>query len=648
MRLGSGLAGALPGLIAALCAAPAQAQRTEENVTTQSADAFGRSVGSDRSGLYSSEDVRGFSPVEAGNARIEGLYFDQIDRLSPRIQQGTTVRVGVAALRYPFPAPTGLVDYDLVKPDGSLSFAAEVSSGSSFAPGLGGSLEFKAPLDGVRLGLSGGVGGRRIERVEGGQAWVLNGGGTLRWRPYAGAEVVAFGAVFLNWDEHARPTLFLAGDALPPEIERGVDLSQGWAKRDSVNLHFGAIARLPLGDWRLETGLFRARRTADKAFSDLMLGVTATGAVGNRTIIADGDGEDRSLSGEARLVRQWRSGSVAQQVIVSVRGRARDRRFGGSTRIALGPGSLLAPDPRPEPAYALGPKNRDRVRQITGGAAWSLVSDGGVTLDAGLSKSRYVKDVDFADPLAADPTSRDTPWLWNLGGAYALTPRLTLYAGASAGQEEAPIAPEIANNRAEAPPAIRTRQVEAGVKLALTGKLTLIAGVFRITKPYFNLDPALRYRRLGTLTNQGVELSLAGALAPGLTLVGGALFADPRISGEAVDAGQIGPSPVGQGRQRSVVNLDWRPDGGTSAWSFDLSAEGVSARTANARNTLRVPARATLGLGARYRFKLGKAKLLLRPVVTNVLDDYGWFVSPSGGLTYTQGRSATLQLTADF
>ena len=105
------LIGGLAGLVLAAMPEPALAQRAGENVATQSSDAFGRSVGSDKSGLYSSDEVRGFNPVDAGNVRLEGLYFDQVDRLSSRLSDSSTIRVGPAALRYPFPAPTGLVDF---------------------------------------------------------------------------------------------------------------------------------------------------------------------------------------------------------------------------------------------------------------------------------------------------------------------------------------------------------------------------------------------------------------------------------------------------------------------------------------------------------------------------------------------------------
>jgi hypothetical protein len=68
----------------------------------------------------------------------------------------------------------------------------------------------------------------------------------------------------------------------------------------------------------------------------------------------------------------------------------------------------------------------------------------------------------------------------------------------------------------------------------------------------------------------------------------------------------------------------------------------------NAANTLVAPPRATLNLGARYRFKAAGGTWLLRPMLLNVFNEYGWNVNASGGFTYSNPRTATLQLVADF
>lgn len=638
----------MTGLTLALVPQVAQAQRANENVATQSADAFGRAVGQDRSGLYSSDDVRGFNPVDAGNVRIEGLYFDQVDRLSPRLSDGSTIRVGPAALRYPFPAPTGLVDYSLTQPRGTTSYSLNLEDGGTQAHGIGGSFEFKQPLDGKRLGLSGGAGWRNATRFEGGTARYRTVGATLGWHPSDEVSVLVFGGAFYFRSDEARPTYYPIGTAPPPELERGQDLSQPWTPRNATNYAYGAVVKAPLGGFRLEAGLFYNGRTQDTIYADLLFGVQPDGAVASRLMIADAGNRDASLSGEARLVKQWQQGSLTHRLILSLRGRSRNKRFGGSQSLALGPSTILAPDIRPEPVYAIGPKSSDRVRQLTWGASYSLVLPGRFGLDASLSKTSYRKAIDFADPLLADPVTRDAPVMWNINATANLTPALALYGGFSNGLEEALVAPDVATNRAEAPPAIRTRQLEAGIKLAITPRLTLIAGGFAITKPYYNLDPGLRYRQLGSLRNRGLEFSLTGQLRPGLTVVGGTMLLDPRISGEAVTNGQIGPRPVGQIRRRTVLTVDWRAKAGKGPLSLDVSVESLSSRTGNAANTLVAPPRTTLNLGGRYRFKAAGADWLVRPVLLNVFDEYGWNVSPSGGFTYIPPRSLTLQLVADF
>ncbi len=641
--------GLLAGTALALLPGVACAQRAADNVTTQSSDAFGRAVGNEKSGLYTTDDVRGFNPVDAGNVRLEGLYFDQVDKVSTRLVDGSTIRVGPASQHYPFPAPTGLVDYSLTQPGARHSYSITLDNGSTSSLGPGGSIELKQPLDGERLGLAGGFGMRRTHRTEGGTGLVQTFGASLAWRPAPGAELLLFAGDLRLRSDEARPTLFLTGTAGPPKLKRGEDLSQAWTPRSTDTWLWGAIGKLPLGkDLRLESGLFYTRRDLHTAFADLYTGVQSNGTSSGHRIVADAGSFDASLSGETRLVRRWHSGSLGQQVTLSLRGRHKVRRFGGSAAFQFGASSLLARAPLPEPVYAIGPKSRDRVDQLTYGLAWSLVSSRGFALDAGISKTSYTKAVDFADPLVADPVTQDRPITWNMSASLSLTKRLSLYAGASQGQEEALIAPDVAVNRSEAPPATHTSQIEGGVKLALTSHLTLIAGGFSITKPYYNLDAGLRYRQLGSLNHRGIELSLTGQIVPGLNVVGGLLLLDPRISGEAVSSGQIGPRPVGQIRRHGVLNFDWRAGGGKSPLSFDLTVESFSSRTGNSANTLSAAPRTVVNLGARYRFHLSSGTFLLRPLVQNVLGNYGWQVSTSGGWTYSAPRAFTLQVVADF
>ncbi|UVO55204.1 TonB-dependent receptor [Sphingomonas sp. SUN039] len=625
-------------------ATAAGAQRTQENAVTSASDAFGSQIGNERIGLYQNDDVRGFNPVEAGNARIDGLYFDQQERPTSRLIEGSTIRVGITAQGFPFPAPTGVVDYRLRETPDKLAFGVEFER-AAFG-GLFGSFDANIPLA-PGLALSANLIARRFAQPQGGHNNLRGYGATLRWQGKSGAELVGFFGGFGGRDEDPIPNLFPAGDELPPAMARGIFLGQDWDRKSSYSNLGGLVGKLPLGDWRIEAGVFRSAKVTGSSFSDLMRGVRPDGSVASRVIIADADNADVSVSGEVRVTRSFATGPVTHRLIASARGRAKDRDFGGQATIALGASTVNAPDLRARPSYTLGANDHDRVRQMTLGVGYSLNWPGRGALSLSVSRSDYRKAVDFANPAVADLAVSSTPMLYNISGSVVLSRQLTLFGGYVKGLEESLIAPDIATNRNEAPPAIITEQAEAGVRVAVTPRITLVAGVFSVKKPYFGLDPALRFGQLGTVDNRGVELSLTGTLLPGLSMVAGTVLLDSRISGEAVTSGRIGPRPVGSVRRRSILNLDWKPAGQTH-WSFDSAIESLSSRVGNTANRLVAPARTTLALGTRYRTSIGGMAALFRVQVTNVFNEYGWLVSNSGGFTYSPGRTFVAQLAVDL
>lgn len=441
--------------VAALCsvcaAGDALAQKTSQNATTQSTDAFGRSVGNERNGLYGNSQVRGFNPVDAGNVRLGGLYIDLMDRVPQRISDENTVRVGIAAQGYPFPAPTGLVDYALSIVGDNAHASLDLSNSSPMSRGLGGTVEFDLPLIGNRLGLNAGFGGRQAVRAEGGEHKVRSYGATLTFRPVKNSEITIFSGGNFTRGEEAKATLFMTGDNLPPELPRGKFLGQSWTERNyNIHLH-GLLIRYPLGNFRFEVGLFDSISSYASNYSDLLTGVKTDGSAANRIIVASAGTKDESVSGEARVIRTWSNGSLAHRAILSIRGRNKDRIFGGSRRISLGPSSAIAPDFRNKPDFELGEHDIDAVRQRTLGFAYNLRWQGRGTLDLGLSKSQYQKEVNFSNPAAIDPVARDNPVLGNIAASIQLNSKAIAFGGYTQGQEEALIAPDIAINRAESP-----------------------------------------------------------------------------------------------------------------------------------------------------------------------------------------------------
>src|SRR5688500_5495817 len=159
---------------------PAFDQRTGENPVASAEDAFGTSIGNERVGLYSPFLARGFSPVQAGNVRINGMYIDYQADLSERLNSGSNVRVGLTAQGYPFPAPTGVADFSLRLP-GSEAVASTVIGVGPFG-GLRGEVDAQLPVSST-LGIAAGAGVNRQGLAHGGDQRLLSAGLAARWRP---------------------------------------------------------------------------------------------------------------------------------------------------------------------------------------------------------------------------------------------------------------------------------------------------------------------------------------------------------------------------------------------------------------------------------------------------------------------------------
>jgi iron complex outermembrane receptor protein len=625
-------------------ASGAQAQGVDDNAVASASDAFGQSVGNERIGIYSTFEVRGFSPVDAGNTRIEGLYFAPIDAPPSRLVQGSRVRVGLTAQGYPFPAPTGIVDYSLTAaaPGELLTVSFEHAQYGSLLANMDARLALGDELTGYAGGTI-----RRQNRHEGGnfKSHILSGG--LSWRPGGDARVTGFWGYTRTYDDEAAPTVFLGGDYLPPRIERREMIGQNWAERDGSQTIAGLVASVPQGQWLIEGGLFRAGRDVAFAFTDLFTATRPDGTTPNRVMVIDADNRDVLHSGELRVARLMGNADLAHRLTLSLRGKRGDRTFGGAQRVALGESSLLFQDEKPQPVFAFGADDADSVAQTTLGLGYSITRPGLFQVDLALSGSRYRKTVDLAAALAP-ATTRDDPLTGSVTANVIPLDGLTIYGGFVRGFEEVPVAPANAANRGEVPPAIRTDQADLGLRYQLAPGMTLVAGLFSISKPYFNVDDTAIYRELGSSRNRGAEFSLSGTLVPGLTLVAGTVLLDAQVSGVLVDSGVIGPRPVGSISRRSNVNLDWRLDGGASPLSFDLAVESLSARVANASNALLVPPSETLDIGARYRFTLGSVRSLLRLQMANVFNNYSWRVSPNGSLLYTHSRRLLAELRLDL
>lgn len=643
INLDRSVAFCLPLILTALTIAhPAAAQRADENATKAAEDGFGKSVGDESIGIYASGDVRGFSANDAGNSRIEGLYFNEAGGITDVVVSGSTVRLGLTAFGYPFPAPTGIVDTELRRAGKDTVVSVRLNSGEYLGEDI--TVDAAVPVT-DRFSVNADFGLYDDKYANGADAWFVSYGGVARWRPIDSLELMGFFARYDFGDEEQGPVVYTSGNFLPKRVERRKFYGQDWADWAGHSQNYGGTAKLSLGEWQLAAGLFNSRFVRDDYASAYFSGVNAQG-VGEEYVVSGKDQRTASTSGEVRLSRVFTEAERRHRVVASFRGRRTEADYGGFDVHHLGTGTIGVPDPQPEPEQNYGPLTHDRVRQTSYALGYELAWAGAGELNLGLTRMNYRKTV--AKPGLAEEERNDREWLWNAALALTPTDRLTLYAGATRGLEESGTAPGSAVNRDEALPALRTRQEEAGLRYRLPGGMQLVAGVFDIRKPYFEIDSRDGvYKTLGTVKHQGVELSLSGQPVTGLNVVTGAVLLRPRVTGLAVEEGRLHRKPIGRTGTLLDVSLDYRLPFWQAA-SVDLRMVYEGKRTARANSALYIPERATIDLGWRYRMVLGSVPATLRVQLRNVTDVYGWKVQNGGGFTVTHGRRAVVTLTADF
>lgn len=614
----------------------AWAQRAGENVVQAADDAFGLSVGNERLGLYSDDDVRGNSPSVAGNVRIDGLYFDRRATLSARLIRGSTVRVGLNAQGYDFPAPSGIVDYSLRVPGTTPILSAGVDIDSWGRRNL--EFDGQAPLsDNLRLGF--GLARARDARSYGADRDLLSGAVIGLWRPVAPVELIAFASAIRSVNEEAAPVAFTAGAFLPPTIPPRQFNGQDWADWRSSSSTAGILGRWDYSPTVVvRGGLVSSVNIQDVSYADLFLDVDRNGGA-QRRIVAYPRQTYRSLSGEIRIAKSVRIGPTVSTLLGSLRGRERSGEFGGGQAVDLGPSVLGAPSALAKPAFTFSQTNVEEVRQANFAVGYQGVWPEHGELNLGLQQAGYSRTLRVA---GGQDETRETTWLWNLNGAAYLSPTVTIYAGYTRGLEDSGYAPQNATNANAALPPTVSRQADFGLRWTM-GSIRIVGGAFQIEKPYYGLNSGNAFVEVGQVTSRGGELSLIARPTERLKVVAGAVVSRARLATDR------GPSlrPLGTTDRIARLNLDYTPSF-APALSLDLTLAHAGERVARLDNSLHIPPRTTLDIGARYRLSIAGNNATVRAIVYNLGNDSGWSVNSGGGFFPNEPRRFVLAVYADF
>jgi iron complex outermembrane receptor protein len=221
---------------------------------------------------------------------------------------------------------------------------------------------------------------------------------------------------------------------------------------------------------------------------------------------------------------------------------------------------------------------------------------------------------------------------------------VSFYANRIEGLAKGPTPPTTAINRDETFAPVRSKQIEAGVRLDMDSYGASL-GVYRIEQPSSYTQGGI-FRVDGQQENKGVELNLYGEPLDGLRLLSGATLMKTEIEG-STNGVNDGNRAVGVPRFQFNLGADWDVPG--------IEGAAVSARMLrtggqylNAANTQSIPTWNRFDLGSRYAFKLDDKEITLRANLENVANKAYWASAYGGYLTQGTPRTLKVSATLDF
>ena len=624
------------------------AQSTDTNVVTASADAFGVSIGVETLGVYGPSQVRGFDPLAAGNARIEGMYVDvhgptlPYGPLPARLVQDIRIRVGPAAAGFPFPSPTGIVDFSLRSPLGPAGVSPTVYFGPFGTRGF--DLDAHVPVASGHCGVGGGITRRSDEFAPAATQFTTDVGILASCQASAESGGTLIYGRTTETQQAVVPTIYLTTAALPEPFESR-NTGPIWAQGATVLTDYGGFFRFAApGHWTLRAGLLRSVYDQPSSGSDLLYDPDPAG-IAQHQYVSYPDQYTDSTSGELRATRLTTSGPRQHELILTLRARDVTARYGGYDQVDFGTVLIGTRPEIPQPVFTYGPLTHDHTRQWTAGVAYALHWQGVIDFAAGLEPVRYERTI--VEPAAAPLTQHENPLLYYASAGVPITSHTSAYAALTRGLEDSGLAPASATNRGQLLPAGRTGQEEVGVRYT-QGTTNVVAGLFDVRKPYYNTGADGSYSWLGTESHRGVELSLNAQPLRGLTVVAGAVFMSPVVA-VATGVSGVGTTPVSQPRRFLQLGADYQL-AALPRCSLDLQVIEQGEVPVRLDDGAYNPAQAIVNVGGRYRFTIAGHPATLRVQVQNVTNQKVWSViDRSGGLVpYPPVHMANAYLSADF
>lgn len=629
----------------------------KNNAISGAEDGFGNQSGKESIGIYDDGNVRGFSPSKAGNLRIEGMYFDRAAYLGHLLTDGSKVRVGATVSGYAFPAPTGIVDYELRKAGDQREWNIGLEMEQS-ARGRGDratDVNLLLPLnpgtDGLRYGVS--VAGSLYQEITPGReasfyrsAAVV---GRIRSAENAAApfEILPFYSLDQTPYETPHPYWQTTDGQLPPasalHLSYPAALHAPWLRASGNARTYGVIAHQQLSeDWHWRASLIRSHAKHRQSFDQVFSQTAAQ--QWQRSLISEQGNERDSRSAEIRLSKRWQTADNSHWLHLIWRGRHAQQRYGGEAE--SDGGSVFAETGLPAlnrpGAFSYTAKSSDNVQQSSQGLAYAFAHPAW-QLNLGIMQTRYEKQTrDGGTQTERRIEESQLQPYWHL--SHRLSDTLSVYGGQTQGLEESGVAPVSASNRFEVLPPIRTRQHDLGVRWQgelNAQRFNAVLGYFDVSKPYYGYNAAQAFALTGTVRHRGLEGSIAGNLHPQLNMVMAAVWQDATLSRTQ---GGTTIRPAGSIPLEWRSYLDYHPQQ-LADTSFDLGLQYSGPQTTSETTGSRLPKKVLVQLGARYQFRVQDMQAQLRLQVSNLFNRDNWNMDSENSFQPGKPRTWRLVLT---
>jgi len=218
-------------------------------------------------------------------------------------------------------------------------------------------------------------------------------------------------------------------------------------------------------------------------------------------------------------------------------------------------------------------------------------------------------------------------------GSVLFKPRgnMTIYLTYANSLQAGDLAPGTAANAGTGLAPYRSKEYELGAKATL-GKVDLSAALFRIERPFANIDPIDDIFKIsGEQINKGLELSAVGEVLNGLTVYAGVTLLNAKLENTPLaktnDKLYVG-APKVKGNTLFEYHYSTIPGLVTS---FDWQFTG--ARAGNDANSFFVAGYNLFDIGARYTSTMRAKPVTWRVAVDNVGDRYYWSTIAPSNLT---------------